>query len=67
MRTYGGMNEFLTSALEGGEWSASRPGRFISGERDPAGWAPESAWTRWRNEKVPIPAVDRTRVVEPIA
>jgi hypothetical protein len=24
---------FLTSALVGGEWSASRPGRFIPGER----------------------------------
>jgi hypothetical protein len=23
---------FLTSALDGGEWSASRPGRFIPGE-----------------------------------
>jgi hypothetical protein len=26
---------FLTSALDGGEWSASRPGGFINGERDP--------------------------------
>jgi hypothetical protein len=26
---------FLTSALVGGEWSASRPGRFIPGERVP--------------------------------
>jgi hypothetical protein len=25
----------LTSALAGGEWSASRPGRFTSGERTP--------------------------------
>jgi hypothetical protein len=25
---------FLTSALAGGEWSASRPGRFTPGERD---------------------------------
>jgi hypothetical protein len=24
---------FLTSALDGGEWSASRPGRFTPGER----------------------------------
>jgi hypothetical protein len=24
---------FLTSALQGGEWSASRPGRFTPGER----------------------------------
>jgi hypothetical protein len=26
---------FLTSALDGGEWSTSRPGRFTPGERDP--------------------------------
>jgi hypothetical protein len=26
---------FLTSALGGGEWSASRPGRFTPGERAP--------------------------------
>jgi hypothetical protein len=25
----------MTSALDGGEWSASRPGRFIPGERSP--------------------------------
>jgi hypothetical protein len=39
MKTYGGvdvyMHVFLTSALVGGEWSASRPGRFTSGERAP--------------------------------
>jgi hypothetical protein len=28
-------NIFLTSALVGGEWSASRPGRFTAGERTP--------------------------------
>jgi hypothetical protein len=27
---------FLTSALVGGEWSTSRPGRFTPGERAPA-------------------------------
>jgi hypothetical protein len=26
---------FLTSALDGGEWSASRPGRSLSPEKDP--------------------------------
>jgi hypothetical protein len=30
---------FLTLALDGGEWSASHPGRFTSGERTPG--------TRW--------------------
>jgi hypothetical protein len=39
MRAYWGVevqfHAFLTSALEGGEWSASRPGRFIPVERAP--------------------------------
>jgi hypothetical protein len=39
MRAYGGVDVyihvFLTSALVGGEWSASRPGRFTPGERAP--------------------------------
>jgi hypothetical protein len=38
MKAYGGVDVYihiLTSALAGGEWSASRPGRFTSGERDP--------------------------------
>jgi hypothetical protein len=37
MKTYGVMvvwiNIFVTSALAGGEWSASCPGRFIPGEK----------------------------------
>jgi hypothetical protein len=37
MKVYGGVDAwshiFLISALAGGEWSASRPGRFIPGER----------------------------------
>jgi hypothetical protein len=39
MKAYGGVGVyihiFLTSALAGGEWSASRPCRFTSGERAP--------------------------------
>jgi len=39
MKAYGGMEAyllaFLTSALEGGEWSASRLGRFAFRERAP--------------------------------
>jgi hypothetical protein len=35
MKTYGGVNIFLTSALVGSEWSASRPCRFIPGETGP--------------------------------
>jgi hypothetical protein len=43
MKTYGVMNVwihiFLTSALVGGKWSASRSGRFTPGER-----APDTHW-----------------------
>jgi hypothetical protein len=39
MKTYWGvevqLHGFLTSALDGGEWSALRPGRFTSRERAP--------------------------------
>jgi hypothetical protein len=39
MKAYGGVNVqiyiFLTSALAGGEWSASRPGRITPDERVP--------------------------------
>jgi hypothetical protein len=44
---------FSTSALDGGEWSASRPG-----EKAPvptvqeAGWAPEPVWTHRLEEKL---------------
>jgi hypothetical protein len=44
---------YLTSALDGGEWSASRPVRaFPPGKEFPApigqeaGWAPEPVWTQ---------------------
>jgi len=40
----------MTAALEGGEWSAARPGRSLSPGKDPvpilqeAGWAPGPVW-----------------------
>jgi hypothetical protein len=43
-----------TSALDGGGWSSSRPGRFAPG-KDPvpilyeAGWAPGPVWTGAEN------------------
>jgi hypothetical protein len=59
MKTNGVMevqvHAFLTPALDGGEWSASRPGHFIPLDEVPrirwieAGWAPEPVWTRWRS------------------
>jgi hypothetical protein len=42
MKTYGGVDVqihiFLTSALVGGEWSASRPCRFTPGTHFIGGW-----------------------------
>jgi hypothetical protein len=40
MKAYGGVNiridpHFFTSAVAGGEWSASHSGRFTPGERAP--------------------------------
>jgi hypothetical protein len=44
---------FLTTALDGVEWSASRPGRALpmvtSGQE--AGWAPETVCTQRAEEK----------------
>jgi hypothetical protein len=45
MKTYRGakvqFHAFLTSALDGGEWLASRPGHFTPGEK-----APDTHWRR---------------------
>jgi hypothetical protein len=79
MKAYGGVDIwtqiFLTSALAGGEWSASRPGRFIPGERARGthwigGWADARAgldglenkisWTYWDSNSDPS-------VVQPVA
>jgi len=41
----------MTAALEGGEWSAARPGRTLPPEKDPVpilqepGWALGPVWT----------------------
>jgi hypothetical protein len=60
---------FSTSALDGGEWSASRPGRALPPEKGPpvpsvqeAGWAPEPVWTQRIEEKSFAPAGDRTPI-----
>jgi hypothetical protein len=59
MKACGGVDvqihTLLTSALVGGECSASRPGRFTPGESPPpsvpigqeAGWVPQPVWTTW--------------------
>jgi len=46
------LHAFLTLTLSGGDWLASRLGRFISEEMLPlpvgyeAEWAPETMWTQ---------------------
>jgi hypothetical protein len=61
---------FLTYALEGGEWPASRPGRALPPAKGPpvpivqeAGWAPESVWTQRLEEKYSASVGDRTPAV----
>jgi hypothetical protein len=43
----------LTAALDGGEWSASRPGRFIPRERAPG----TSCWGGWVGPRAGLDAV----------
>jgi hypothetical protein len=61
---------FSTSALDGGEWSASRPGRALLPGKGPpvpivqeAGWAPEPVWTQRIEEKSLASAGDRASTV----
>jgi hypothetical protein len=58
---------FTTSALDGGELSASRPGRALARGKGPpvptvqeAGWAPEPVWTQRLEEKSFASAGNRT-------
>jgi hypothetical protein len=41
---------FLTSALTGDEWLASRPGRFTPGERAPGALGGPQSWSLRRGE-----------------
>jgi hypothetical protein len=60
---------FTTPALDGGEWSASRPVRALPPGKGPpvpivqeAGWASEPVWTERIEEKSFAPAGDRTPI-----
>jgi hypothetical protein len=58
----------LTSALDGGEWLASRPGRFTpKGRATGAVWAPEPVWTLWSREKCLTFTGNRTPAVQLVA
>jgi hypothetical protein len=57
---------FSASALDGGEWSASRPGRALAPGKGPpvpivqeAGWSPEPVWTQTRGKILsPLPRIE---------
>jgi len=59
------LHTFLTSTLDAGEWSTSRPGRLTSGERAPGthwiwGWVGiRVIRTRWWRERIPSPHLPR--------
>jgi hypothetical protein len=60
MKTCGGMevepHAFLTSALDGGKWSASRPGRFTPGTQWIRGWVgPRIGLDAVAKRKIPNP------------
>ena len=55
----------MTTALEGGEWSAERPGRTLPPRKDPvpivqeAGWAPGLVWKGGKSRPTGIRSLDR--------
>jgi hypothetical protein len=57
------------SAIEGGEWSASRSGRALPPVPivQEAGWAPEPVWTQRLQEKSFAFVGDRTLVIQSVA
>jgi hypothetical protein len=65
--------EVLTLILDGGDWPASRCGRFIPMETVlgthwiHAEWAPGPVLTQWRRGNIPVRAGNRTPVVQPVA
>jgi hypothetical protein len=55
------MKAYLTSALDGGEWSASRPGHFTPRER-----APGTRWIGgWVGPRAVMDAVVRRKIPSP--
>jgi hypothetical protein len=59
---------YLTSALDGGEWSASRPGRALPPVpiEQEAWWAPEPVWTQRLEEKSSASVGVRTPAVQSV-
>jgi hypothetical protein len=64
---------FLISALDGGEWSASRRSHALPPGKEPpvptveeAGWAPEPVWTQRLQEKSSASVQNRTPVTQSV-
>jgi hypothetical protein len=62
MKAYGGVDVwahvFLSSALVGGEWSTSRPGRFTPGERPLC-----THWVRvWVDPRAGLDVVEQRKI-----
>jgi hypothetical protein len=64
---------FLTTVLDGGEWSASRSGHALPPGKGPqvpieqeAGWAPEPVWTQRLEEKSCVSVGYRTPVIQSV-
>jgi hypothetical protein len=64
---------FLTSAPDGGEWSASHPVRALAPGKEPpvrigqeAGWAPQPVWMQRPEKKSSAFVGDRTPVVQSV-
>jgi hypothetical protein len=63
MKTHGGTrsiaSSILTSTLDGGEWSASRPGRFTPRKEPPVGgWVGRRAGLRAVEKNLALPGIE---------
>jgi hypothetical protein len=66
---------FFTSALDGAEWSASRPGHDLPPGKEllvpvgqKAGWASEPVWTQAKKNPLPLPRIEsRSPVVQSVS
>jgi len=58
----------MTAALEGGEWSAARPGRTLPSEKNRYPFYRRLGWPQGRYGRAenPVPTGIRSRIVHPV-